>query len=149
MKKALTVILTIICGLLANAVAAVPAVWLLLTSENVVLGVLIGLPVAFGLAALLNLIGKKIEGKCGLARRAFLLIAQAPFVVLTTIFFIQSAVELQNYEPSLGDMFSGLNYLGLELYYYAFLGALATAVMTTAAAFSLSAARVLRSKKQE
>lgn len=63
--------------------------------------------------------------------------------------FIQNAVELQNYNPSLDDMWSGLNYLGLELGYYVYLGALATAVMTTAAAFSLSAARVLRSKKQE
>lgn len=149
MKKALAVILTIICGLLTNIIAAVLPVWALLTSENIVFGVLVGLPIACGLAALLNLIGKKIEGKCGLARRAFLLIAQAPFVVLMAALFIQNAVELHNYEPSLGDMWSGLYGWGLELGYYVYLGALATAVMTTVAAFALPVAGVLKSKKQE
>lgn len=149
MKKALAVILTIICGLLTNIIAAVLPVWALLTSENIVFGVLVGLPIACGLAALLNLIGKKTEGKCGLARRAFLLIAQAPFVVLMAALFIQNAVELHNYEPSLGDMWSGLYGWGLELSYYAYLGGLATAVMTTVAAFALPVAGVLKSKKQE
>lgn len=149
MKKALAVILTIICGLLTNIIAAVLPVWALLTSENIVFGVLVGLPIACGLAALLNLIGKKIEGKCGLARRAFLLIAQAPFVVLMAALFIQNAVELHNYNPSLDDMWSGMYGWGLELSYYAYLGALATAVMTTVAAFALPVAGVIKSKKQE
>lgn len=135
MKKPLTVILTIICGLLVNIIAAVPAVWLLLTSENVVFGVLVGLPIACGLAALLNLIGKKIEGKCGIVRRVFLLIAQSPFVVFFAVLFITNAVELHNYNPSLDDMWSGLNYLSLGLGYYVYLGGLVTAVMTTAGAF--------------
>lgn len=149
MKKAIAVILTIICGLLANIIAAVFPVWALLASDNIVFVVLVGLPIACGLAALLNLIGRKLEEKSTIARRVFLLIAQAPFVVFTAALFIQNAVELHNYEPSLGDMWSGMYGWGLELGYYVYLGALATAVMTTAAAFSLSAARVLRSKKQE
>ncbi len=145
MKKAIAIILTIICGLLANIIAAVPAVWLLLTNDNVVFGVLVGLPIAFGLAALLNLVGKKIEGKCGIARRIFLLVAQAPFVVLFAVLFIQNAVELHNFDDSVGYMFSGLDYLGLVLSYYTYLGALATAVMTTAGAFIMAA----RVKKKE
>ncbi|MDE6733069.1 MAG: hypothetical protein K2J77_09370 [Oscillospiraceae bacterium] len=150
MKKVLSIILTVICGLLANAIAAVPAVWLLLTSESVVFGVLVGLPIACGLAALLNLIGKKTEGKCGVARRVFLLIAQAPFVILVTALFIQNAVELYHYEPSLGDMFSGLYGWGLELNYYAYLGALATAVMTTIGGFIMMLAdrQKARTEKQ-
>ncbi len=135
MKKPLAIILTVICGFLANAVAAVPAVWLLLTNENVVPGLLAGLPTAFGLAALLNLIGKKIEGKCGIARRAFLLVAQAPFVVLFAALFITNAVRLHNFDYSVDYMWSGLDYWGLELNFYTYLGALATAVMTTVGAF--------------
>lgn len=148
-KKTLAVILTIICGLLANIIAAVPAVSVLLTEESIGFGFLVGLLIAYGIAALLNLIGRKLEEKRIIARWALWLLAQAPFVILMAILFIQNAVELHNYEPSLGDMWSGLYGWGLELGYYAYLGALATAVMTTVAAFALPVAEVLRSKKQE
>lgn len=145
MKKPLSIILTVICGFLANIIAAVPAVWLLLTNDNVVFGVLVGLPIACGLAALLNLIGKKIEGKCGIARWVFLLVAQAPFVVLFAALFITNAVKLHNFDDSVDYMWSGLDYWGLELGFYTYLGALVTAVMTTVGAFVMAA----RVKKKE
>lgn len=72
MKKALTVILTIICGLLANIIAAVFPVWALLASDNIVFGVLVGLPIACGLAALLNLIGKEDRGEVRLGAAGIL-----------------------------------------------------------------------------
>lgn len=138
-EKVLSIILTVICGLLANLIAAVPAAWTLLSGDNVVSGVLVGLLIACGLGALLNLIGRKLEEECLIARRALFLIAQAPFVVLMAALFIQNAVELHSSEPSLGDMFSGLYGWGLELNYYVYLGALATAVMTIVAAFVIFA----------
>lgn len=148
MKKTLAVILTIICGLLANIIAAVPAVSVLLTEESIGFGFLVGLLIAYGIAALLNLIGRKLEEKRIIARWALLLLAQAPFVILMAILFIQNAVELHNYE-STDDMWTGLHFWSLQVGYYMYLGALATAVMTTVAAFALPVAGVLRSKKQE
>lgn len=69
MKKALTIILTIIGGLLANIIAAVFPVWALLASDNIVFVVLVGLPIACGLAVRLNRVGKKLEENCGLKRQ--------------------------------------------------------------------------------
>lgn len=148
MKKVLAIILTVICGFLANTIAAVPSVWILLTSEKalgLIIGLLAGLLIACGLADLLNLIGKKLEGKCGLARWVFLLIAQAPFVVLFAALFITNAVRLHNFDDSVDYMFSGLDYWGLKLGFYMYLGALVTSAATTAAAFIALAI----SKKQE
>lgn len=134
MKKAFTVILTIICGFLANIIAAVPAVSVLLTEESIVFGLLCSLLIAYGFGALLNLIGKKLEEKRIIARRALLLIAQLPFVVIMAFLFITNAVNLYNYEPSLGDMWTGMHYWSLSVGYYMYLGGLATSAAATACA---------------
>lgn len=76
----------------------------------------------------------------------FLLIAQAPFVVLFAALFITNAVRLHNFDDSVDYMFSGLDYLGLKLGFYMYLGALVTSAATTAAAFI---ALAISKKKQE
>ncbi len=133
MKKPLVIILTVICGLLVNIIAAVPAAWSFLC-ENSALGVILGIAIAIGLAALLNLIGKKLEGKCGLKRHVFLLLAQMPFVVFMAALFIPNAVALHNYIPT-NDMWTGLHYLGLEVGNCVYLGGLATSAAVTLGAF--------------
>lgn len=133
MKKPLVIVLTVICGLLVNIIAALPVVSLLV-SENEELCVIVVIAISVGLAALLNLIGKKIEGKCGLKRQVFLLIAQMPFVVFMAALFIPNAVELHNYKPS-SDMWSGLYYWGLEFRNCVYLGGLATSAAVTLGAF--------------
>lgn len=133
MKKPLVIVLTVICGLLANIIAAVPAASLLL-SENEALCVIAVIPIALGLAALLNLIGRKAEKKCGLKRQVFLLLAQAPFVVFMAALFIPNAVKLRNYTPT-SNMWTGLYYLGLEFGNCVYLGGLATSAAVTLGAF--------------
>lgn len=133
MKKPLVIVLTVICGLLVNIIAAVPVVSLLV-SENEELCVIVGIVIALGLAALLNFIGKKLEGKCGLKRQVFLLIAQAPFVVFMAALFIPNAVKLYNYTPT-SDMWSGLHYWGLEVGNCVYLGGLITSAAVTVCAF--------------
>lgn len=134
MKKPLVIILTVICGLLMNIIAAVPMAWSFLC-ENTELGVILCIAIAFGLSALLNFIGKKLEGKCGLKRQVFLLLAQAPFVVFMAAFFIPNAVKLHNYTPSPGYMWDGLYYWGLEFGNCVYLGGLITSVAVTVCAF--------------
>lgn len=136
MKKALAVILTMIGGLLTNAVICAAGV--LAYPAHVVVYILASaLLISIYSPVLMAVVGN-VSDKSGVSRKALYICAQAPILALSLVYFIK---ELATYDPPSGNgIFGGWRYvenLGLGLGIAMFM--LITSVLTTAAAFVTAA----------
>lgn len=125
MKKAVTIILTVICGALANIIIA--AATILLLFVNPVLSIFAGTALIFGYCALCGFVFPKIRGLIN--RAVFIILLQAPWLIYSAGCF---AVSLRDYNKPMGnDMFAGLRALGYKLSLIFSIVFLAAAVLGT------------------
>ncbi len=116
MKKALTVILIVICGLIANVLmnAAVIAAWGF-NGAGAGWSVLVGIAAAAAVCAL----GVTVSRKLRVRRRTLLICAQAPALAVAAFLFAGGLVQYLDVMSSKGgsDMWSGLRY-GLTVAFF-------------------------------
>lgn len=125
MKKTVTILLTVICGALANIIIAAATIFLAFV--NPAFGLIVGAAMIFGYCALCGFVFPKIRGLIN--RAVFIILLQAPWLIYSAICF---GVSLRNYNrPRGNDMFAGLRALGYELSLIYSIVFLAAAVLGT------------------
>lgn len=142
MKKTLSVILTILFGLLTNTIIC--AVGVLAYPAHVVLYIIAAAAlISIYSPTLIAVVGNAAD-KSGVSRKTLYICAQAPILALSLVYFIS---ELVTYDPPGSWKFGGWRYvgdLGLSLGIAIF--TLITAVLTTTASFIIAA---MAKKKDE
>lgn len=142
MKKTLFVILTILFGLLTNAIIC--AVGVLAYPAHVVLYIIAAAELISIYSPVLIAVVGNVADKSGVSRKTLYICAQAPILVLSLVYFIS---ELVTYDPPSGGMFGGWRYVGdLGLGLGIAIFTLITAVLTTAVSFLIAA---MAKKKDE
>lgn len=146
MKKSLAIILTIIGGILANAVICTAGVFAF-PAHFVIYIIAAAALISMYTPILIAVVGNAAN-KSGVSRKTLYLCAQAPILALSLVYFI---AELIKYDPPYGGgILSGRGWtyvgdLGLGLGIAMF--TLITSVLTTAAAL-ITAAAVKRKELQ-
>lgn len=149
MKKVLTIILLVICGLVANVLmnAAVLAAWGF-NGAGAGWSVLVGIAAAAALCAL----GVTVCGKLRIRRRTLLICTQAPALAIAAILFAGGLINYLDIMASKGgsDMWSGLRYgLGVAFFYIYTVIFITVLLMTAALTLALSITYIKEKDKRK
>ncbi len=138
MKKALTIILLVVCGLIANILinTAVMAAWF--NSGWVLWIILLGTAAAAATTGVCAL-GVMVCRKLRVRRRTLLICAQAPALAIAVILYIGVLVDYIRImeRVSAGEMFDGLE-RGLTVAFYQMFAVILITVLLTTAALALT-----------
>ncbi len=141
MKRTLSVILTILFGLLANAVICAAGV--LAYPAHVVLYIIAAAAlISIYSPTLIAVVGNAAD-KSGISRKTLYICAQAPILALSIAYLIE---ELVTYDPPRNTAFGGWRYVNLGLGLGIAVCMTATAIVTTAVSFIIAA---MAKKKDE
>lgn len=138
MKKALTIILLVVCGLIANILinTAVMAAWF--NSGWVLWIILLGTAAAAATTGVCAL-GVMVCRKLRVRRRTLLICAQAPALAIAAILYLGVLVDYIRImeRVSAGEMFDGLE-RGLTVAFYQMFAVIFITVLLTTAALALT-----------
>lgn len=135
MKKIIAILLTVIGGLLANAIICAAGVFLYPMSIFIYAAAELLLLFIYG-GLLIAVTGLAAE-RSAVSRKALYICAQAPFLAVISVNFIK---QLVTYDPPSGSgIFGGWRYVNLGLSLGIAVCMLVTSVLTTAFAFIMAA----------